>query len=333
LTTLNRWRAATIALFAALSPNATLACACGCGVFDVGGGAFMPETPGSRFTAWVRYSFMDQDQNWEGDHRAPDSDNQDKEILTHFLTIGGQYAISSKWSVSAELPIYDRTYRSTDDGSIAGPAGSIYKARITAPGDLQVSAMYTGFASDLSTGLGFGLKLPTGVWHSPLGPLGGQEFDRDTLPGTGTTDLMVEGYHFGSLDKAQHLNWFVQAKFDAPLTGRDGYRPGNEFDGAVGVTYEFDHAGPFDKVAPMLQLIDSYRAHDQGPQADTLNSGYERLLISPGIEARIKRVRLSADVEFPIFQHVNAARSLAIEGTIGQLVAPALVKVSLAYDF
>jgi len=35
----------------------------------------------------------------------------------------------------------------------------------------------------------------------------------------------------------------------------------------------------------------------------------------------------------PIYQHTNAAPSVAIEGASGQLVAPALVKVSLAYDF
>jgi hypothetical protein len=231
------------------------------------------------------------------------------------------------------LPFYDRTFRSTDDGTIVGPAGSIYRAHINAPGDLQISAVYTGLAADMSTGIGLGLKLPTGVWHSPLGPLGGQEFDRDTLPGTGTTDAMIEGYHFGSIDKAQRLNWFVQAKFDAPFASRAGYRPGDEIDAAAGATYAFGRLGPFDKVAPMLQLIDSYRAHDSGPQADTLNSGYERILISPGVEVRLKRLRLSADVELPIYQHVNAAPSLAIEEKSGQLVAPVLIKVSMAYDF
>lgn len=333
MTNPSRWRVGAVALIAALAPSSTLACACGCGVFDVGGGAFMPETMGAGFTFWLRYDYMDQNQNWAGDHSAPASDNQDKLIRTNFVTIGGQYAINSKWSVMAELPLYDRTFRSTDDGTVFGPTGSIYQAHINAPGDLEVAGMYTGFASDMSTGLGFGLKLPTGTWNSPLGPLGGPEFDRDSLPGTGTTDAMVEAYHFGSLDKAQRLNWFVQARFDAPFAARAGYRPGDELDGALGVTYDFGRHGPFDKVAPMLQLLNSYRAHDSGPQADPLNSGYERLLISPGVEVRMKRVRLSADVELPVFQHTNAAPNVNIEGTRGQLVAPALFKVSLAYDF
>ncbi len=213
MTRINHWRSAAISLLTLAPPSVACACACGCGVFDVGGGAFMPESTGSGFTAWIRYSFMDQNQNWEGGHSAPASDNLDKEIRTSFITVGGQYSINSKWSISAELPFYDRTYRSTDDGTIFGAAGSIYRAHINAPGDLQVSAIYTGLASDRSTGIGFGLKLPTeATGHTPLGPLGGPEFDRDSLPGTGTTDAMVEAYHFGSLDKAQRLNWFVQGK-------------------------------------------------------------------------------------------------------------------------
>jgi hypothetical protein len=334
MTTNQSWRLAAISALALAAPSLASACACGCGVFDVGGGAFMPQTMGTGFTAWLRYDYMDQNQNWEGSHSAPAVDNDDKLIRTHFLTIGGQYTINSKWQVMAELPLYDRTFRTTDDdGSVFGTAGAVYQVHLNAPGDLQVMGMYTGFASDRSTGLGFGLKLPTGVWHSPLGPFGGTEFDRDSLPGTGTTDAMIQGYHFGSLDKDQKFNWFVQAKYDVPFAARAGYRPGNEFDAAVGLTYDFGKQGVFDGVAPMMQLLNSYRGHDSGPQADELNSGYERLLLSPGVEVRMKRVRLYADVELPLYQHTNAAPSVAIEGASGQLVAPALLKVSLAYDF
>ncbi|MGA2952884.1 MAG: hypothetical protein ABSD80_11695 [Caulobacteraceae bacterium] len=331
---IKHWRATAAGLSALLSPSIAAACACGCGVFDVGGGSFMPQTMGSGFTAWFRYDYMDQNQNWESDHSAPAADNDDKLIRTHFFTVGGQYTINGKWSVMAELPFYDRTFRTTDDdGSVFGHAGAIYQVHLNAPGDLQVMGMYTGFASDRSTGLGLGLKLPTGVWHSPVGPFGGDEFDRDSLPGTGTTDAMIQGYHLGSFDKAKRFNWFVQAKYDIPFSARAGYRPGNELDAAAGVTYDLGKKGVFDAIAPMLQLVNSYRIHDTGPQADELNSGYERLLISPGFEVRVKRVRLYADVELPIYQHTNAAPSVAIEGASGQLVAPTLVKVSLAYDF
>jgi hypothetical protein len=313
------------------APASVLACACGCGVFDVGSGAFMPSTTGSGFTAWFRYSWMDQNQNWEGASRASAADNTDKDIRTSFFTVGGQFAISRKWTVMAELPIYDRDFTSTDDGTVFGPAGSIYHAHITAPGDLQLMGMYTGFSEDMSTGVGVGVKLPTGVWHSPTGPLGGTEFDRDTMPGTGSTDLMIGGYHFGQLSRSGDLSWFAQARFQAAVATQSGYRPGDEVDGALGVTYDLGKRGPFAKVAPTLQLIESYRAHDSGPAADSLNSGYERLLISPGVEVRLNRFRLNGDVELPVYQHVNAA-PLGGERS-GQLTAPVLVKLQIAYDF
>ena len=325
-------RSAALAVAGALTPSLALACACGCGVFDVGDDAFMPNTTGPGLSAWFRYSAMDQNQNWAGDAKAGASDNSDKEIKTSFFTLGGQYVISRKFTVMAELPIFDRDFTSTDDGTVFGPAGGIYHAHITAPGDLQLMGMYTGFSEDMSTGVGVGVKLPTGVWHSPLGPLGGPEFDRDTLPGTGSTDLMVGGYHFGSLGRGGNLNYFVQARYQLAVATQQGYRPGNEFDGAVGVAYDLGKRGPFAKVAPILQLIDSARAHDSGPAADPLNSGYERLLLSPGLEVRINRVRVTGDVEWPIYQHVNAAPVGAAD-TRGQLVAPVLAKIQVSYDF
>ena len=325
---LRAWVAA-IALLAAPAP--ALACACGCGVFDVGDGAFMPATTGAGLTAWFRYSYMDQNQNWDGASRAPAGDNLDKDIRTSFFTVGGQYVISPKWTVSAELPLYDRDFTSTDDGTVFGPAGRLYRAHIAAPGDLQLMGMYTGFSQEMTTGLGLGIKLPTGVWHSPLGPLGGAEFDRDTLPGTGSTDLMVGGYHFGTLGRGGNLNYFVQARYQLAVATQQDYRPGNEFDGAAGVIYDLGKQGPFAKVAPMLQLIDSARAHDSGAASDPLNSGYERLLLSPGLEVQFNRVRITGDVEWPIYQHVNAAP--VATGNSGQLTAPILFKMQIAYAF
>jgi hypothetical protein len=321
-------------LLAGALPGAALACACGCGVFDVGDGTFMPDTTGLGLTVWSRYSFMDQNQNWEGDSRAPASDNDDKKLETSFFTFGGQYAINRKWTVMAELPIYDRSFTTTDDdGSVFGVAGRLYTAHITAPGDLQVMGMYTGFADDMSTGIGLGVKLPTGVWHSPLGPFGGAEFDRDSLPGTGSTDLMLGGYHFGALNRSGTLSYFVQGRFQAAVATQGGYRPGDELDSAIGVAYDLGKRGLFTKVSPVLQVLDSYRAHDSGPGADLLNSGYERVLLSPGVEVRLNRFRIYGDVEIPVYQHVNAAPNVGLEGTSGQLTAPVLLKVQLAYDF
>ncbi|MFZ0693125.1 MAG: hypothetical protein WAN51_03065 [Alphaproteobacteria bacterium] len=328
-----------IALLLALStslwfaPTASWACACGCGIFDVGAGTMLPTDSESGLSAWFRYAYMDQNQNWEGSSKAPASDNFDKEINTSFYTVGGQYMIDRNWTVMTELPVFARALTTTDDGTVFGPAGSIYTGHINDLGDLQVTGMYTGFSPDLSTGLTFGVKLPTGNYTGPIGPLGGAEFDRDSLPGTGSTDLMFGGYHIGGLNSDNSLAYFVQARYQFAVFTRDSYRPGNELDSAVGLTYDFGAIGRLTKVAPVLQILGSYREHDTEANADPLNSGYKRLLIAPGIEMRLDKVRLYADVELPIYQFTNAASSTLIEGTAGQLVAPALFKVQLAYDF
>jgi hypothetical protein len=326
-------RAAAVAAALALAPSVASACACGCGIFDVGDGTFMPNDANSGLSIWWRLAYMDQNQNWQGDSKAPKSANGDKQINTTFYFFGGQYVLNRSWSVTVELPVFDRALTTTDDGTVFGPAGTVYTGHDKSLGDLEAMAMYTGFSKDQSTGVGFGMKLPTGDWKGPNGPLGGAEFDRDSLPGTGSTDLILSAYHVGSLNKSNTLGYFVQAKYQFAVATQDRYRPGNELDAAVGVTYDLGSFGPITKVAPVIQILNSYRRHDTGANADFLNSGYERVLFDPGLSVRIKNVRLDADVAIPMYQHANTAPSVAIEGTSGQLVAGTLLKFQATYDF
>jgi hypothetical protein len=311
-----------------------LACACGCGVFDVGAGVLsaMPNSE-SGLSVWFRYNYMDQNQNWVHSSSASAAANGDKALDTDFYFAGAEYQINPDWTVMAELPFYHRSLTTTDDGTVFGAPGSIYTGYLSSLGDLQLMGTYTGFSPDQSTGLGFGVKLPTGDDRGPKGPLGGYEFDRDSLPGTGSTDLMFEGYHTGNVPLVSALSWFVQGKYQFAVVTDDDYRPGNELDAAAGLTYDFGAAGPFSDIMPLAQLIDSWRAHDQGIAADPPNSGYERVLIAPGFEVQMQKFRLFVDVELPIYQYTNAAASVAVEGTQGQLVANALWGVQLAYDF
>jgi len=319
---------------AALAPSTASACACGCGVFDVGESSLMQTVENTSATVWVRYDYMDQNQNWAGASKAPAANNDDKKLETSFYTVGGSYMINHDWSVMAELPVYQRALTTTDDnGTIVGPPGTIFTGHDTTPGDLQLVATYTGLSKDMSTGLSLGVKLPTGDDRGPHGRLGGAEFDRDSLPGTGSTDLMLGVYHTGALNIAQTLGYFVQARYQFAVATEGGYRPGNELDTAAGLGYDLGAFGVITKVAPVLQVVGSFRQRDSGAAADPLNSGYDRILIAPGINARINRVGIFADVELPLYQRTNAASSVSIEGTSGQLVAPALFKVQLSYSF
>ena len=77
------------------------------------------------------------------------------------------------------------------------------------------------------------------------------------------------------------------------------------------------------KVAPLLQLVGSYRVRDGGPQSNPSDSGYERLLLTPGVDLRAGNYRVYADVGLPVYQNVNG----------NQVTASALFKVNVSRDF
>ncbi len=77
------------------------------------------------------------------------------------------------------------------------------------------------------------------------------------------------------------------------------------------------------KISPVAQVIFSERTGDIGAAANPANSGYQRILLSPGVEFHLHPVKLYADVELPVYQNVTG----------NQLVAPVLFKVSLSYMF
>ena len=313
--------AAMSGLLVGLAPAASFACACGCGVFDVGTVTMIPSHPGG--AVYLEDDYMDQNQNWVGSHAAPASANTDKELQTNFGDLGLDYQFNSNWGASLELPYWDRLFR-TDIGTPAAPEVTTF--RHTALGDTRLTARYTGFSSDLSTALTLGLKLPSGDWTYP-------NFDRDSSIGTGTTDLLLGGYHLGSIGAGPHLKWFAEALLDRPFNTREGYRPGNEIDAAVGVLYDGIALGQVGTLATLLQLIGSDRLHDSGVQADPYNSGYHRLLLSPGLEAGFGPWQVYGDAEFRVYHYANAAPSVAIEGTQGQLVPSGLFKVMVSYHF
>ena len=67
----------------------------------------------------------------------------------------------------------------------------------------------------------------------------------------------------------------------------------------------------------------SVRSRNVGAAAAPDDSGYQRVLLSPGIEVHLHPVKIYADVELPVYQNMNG----------NQLVAPALFKLSISYMF
>ncbi len=293
-----------------LAPSVVHACACGCGVFDVGTSSMFP-TLGENGMAYLQYDYQDQNRNWHGTSKAPAADNDDKEISTDFVSLGVQYMFNNRWGAQVEVPYDYRTFR-TDLGG-----GDIASRNWSQLGDIRVEGIYTGFFADQSAGVTFGLKLPTGDFNYDSDVV-----DRDSQIGTGSTDILLGGFYRGNITKDENWDWFAQGLLDVPTLTQDQYRPGVELDTAAGIDYKGFSLGRV-RISPVAQAIFSYRSSDSDANADPDNSGYERLMLSPGIEFHLHPVKIYADAEFPVLQNFNG----------DQLAAPVLFKISVSYMF
>jgi hypothetical protein len=301
-------------LILGFAPQRSLGCACGCGVFEVGTSSMLPSSEGGML--FFNDDFQDQNHNWSGTSQAPAGNNADKEISTNFFTTGLQYMFNRNWGAQIEIP-YDSRYFKTTGGATGDDIVSLRWSQL---GDIRLQGIYTGFSPDLSTGLTFGLKLPSGSYtrNDAYG-----DIDRDTEIGTGSTDLLLGAFHRGNLGSGSKWQWFAQASLDQPFLFRDGYRPGLEADAAIGINYQGWTIGSA-TITPIAQVIGSDRARDSGPHAaNPVASGYQRVLLSPGIEINFHPVHFYADVERPVYQHMTG----------NQLVAPALFKLSASIHF
>lgn len=296
-----------VGILATSAVSPALACACGCTVFDVGTSSLLPTGPGG--TVFLEYDLLDQTKNRRGDSKTPKANNDDKRIRSNFYLAGGQYMFNSDWGVMAELPYTQRSLASTDSGSLE-------KSDHSSIGDIRLMGVYSGFSPDMSTGVIFGVKLPTGD-HKFAG------FDTDVQIGSGSTDLLLGGYRSGQLDSTGDYVWYAQALWQHEVATRSHYTPGSELNGAVGASYNNWSIGNVG-VAPVVQAIVSYRGHDDGAAGAPANTGYTRALIAPGVAfAHPDGWKLYADVEVPVWQHVTG----------NQLIAPIAFKVIVSDSF
>lgn len=290
-----------------LLPGTSFACACGCGVFSVGTGALV--TDGASQVAFLEYGYVDQDQNWSGTSSAPAADNDDKDLRTSFYTFGMQFALGRDWSLGFAVPYLDRSMTSAE----SGVPETVHRQGL---GDVRMSGKYTGFSADRSSGIEAGLKLPTGDYRFA-------GLDRDSSLGTGTTDALLGAYHLANLGAERQWTAFMRAQWSYALAARAGYRPGNEFDAILGISYAGWEIGRQGTLAPVLQLIGVARGRDSGAAGDPANTGYHKLLLAPGLELDEGAFKVYAEVGFAAYQDVNG----------NQLAARHQYKMTLSYRF
>ncbi|HVN42022.1 MAG TPA: hypothetical protein VMT50_04510, partial [Steroidobacteraceae bacterium] len=139
----------------------------------------------------------------------------------------------------------------------------------------------------------------------------------------GSTDSLLGLYHLGSLTDDNRWRYFVQAQWDQPLAYRTQNHPGAEIDAALGAYYEGWALGPSAKVAPVLEFNATWRARDGGSEGDPENTGYTRLLVTPGLEFDVASLAIYLDVGLPVYMNAHA----------NQLVSSRFWRLNLSHRF
>lgn len=290
-------------------PSLSLACACGCGIFDVGTSSMFAGHAGGM--VFVEYDYLDQSHNRSGTSSAPAGNNPDKAIRSTFWTLGGQYQFNRSWGLAVEVPYWERYFQTTDENT-----GDIVGHTHGAIGDIRVKGTYTGFLADMSTGLTLGVKLANGDSSY-------SNFDPDTQIGSGSTDVLVGAYHLGRLTTDNRWSYFLQGQWDQPVAHKANYRPGAEGVAVLGVYFEGWSTHEALKFSPIAQLRGTYRRADGGVDALAADTGYTRILVSPGLEVAKGKVKVYADVALPLYTNAHG----------NQLFANEMWKINASYHF
>lgn len=72
-----------------------------------------------------------------------------------------QYMFNRTWGASLRIPYVNRNTKSTMIDEDSGDSINSF-SRVNSLGDIRLNGIYSGFSSDMSAAITFGLKLPTG---------------------------------------------------------------------------------------------------------------------------------------------------------------------------
>ncbi|HEV7164116.1 MAG TPA: hypothetical protein VGO35_01855 [Gammaproteobacteria bacterium] len=284
----------------AMSPVAHACSSCGCTLnTDLGSQGVVSGIRGWRIG--LRYDIVDQDQLRSGDSTVadpalPSADEVERRTRNGYYTLSLDYTFNRRWGVGMELPYLDRYHSTVAEGD-----ATLSTSDSQSLSDVRVLGRYTGFAADMSTGLLFGLKLPTGSKGTRFdsGPQTGKLVDRSLQAGSGTTDVLLGMYHFDDFNGSS--GWFAQAMYQHSLRVDAGFKPGDSLNLNLGLRYYWS-----DSLTPQLQFNVQARSHDTDadPSAHA-NSGGRLLYVSPGVTFNAgEGWHGYLFLQFPLFQHV-----------------------------
>jgi hypothetical protein len=290
-----------ISLLLAAAPSAQACGACGCTLHSDWATQGYVAGPGFRFD--LRYDYFNQDQLRTGTKSVerstfgvPNEMEIQEKTINRNLTAALDYSPNADWGVTLVVPVFNRYHATIAEGD-TDPSFS----KRNGLGDLRLLGRYQGFSDDHTFGVQFGVKLPTGDTKQTFnaGAQSGEALDRGLQLGTGTTDLLLGFYAFGSF--APDWGVFGQVLFQKAMAENDGFKPGNGVNANVGLRYT-----GIKGVTPHLQL--NLRAEDReaGLHADLDNSGATLVYLSPGVTVQLSPAfQVYAFAQVPVAQRVN----------------------------
>jgi hypothetical protein len=292
----------TLIAIGGLLPGFALACSsCGCSIST--DWATQGMGAGSGWRADFRYDYINQNQLRTGTGTVdrgsiafPAAQETQQDTVTRTYNAFIDYSPNANWGVNAQVPYFDRNHTTV----VAGDT-EVSTSNTQSMGDVRVLGRYLGFADDHSWGVQMGVKLATGSYHNNFiaGPQAGNPLDRGVQPGTGTTDLLVGVFKFGSLSR--DWDYFGQALLQQPMNSVENFRPGTGLNVNFGVRYM-----AFERFVPQLQINTRMEKRESGANADIPNSGATLVYLSPGITVNITHaVQAFSFVQVPIYQNVN----------------------------
>ena len=302
-----------------ISSHALACSACGCTLSSDWASQGFAASNGWRLD--VRYDYFEQDELRSGTDKVsrssfsfPADDEVQQYTINRNATFSLDYSPNRDWGFNLTLPSFDRPHATIAEGDT-----EISTSHDSGIGDLRLVARYSGFDAQRSTGLLFGIKLPTGHFTDTFdsGPQQGEVVDRGLQLGTGTTDAIIGIYNFGAL--SQDWGYFGQALVQQALDSREGFKPGTGVNLNFGLRYT-----ALATFEPQLQVNARVERREQGVNADVENSGATLVYLSPGITWNpTRRLSLYAFVQAPLYQRVNGL----------QLEATQFASIGMHYHF
>jgi hypothetical protein len=259
----------------------------------------------------LRYEYIDLDQPREGRSRVAVGQvprhHDEVETKNDNYVASLDWNLAPQWGVTLAVPYVDRDHLHVHNhrGAQIPEAWSFRGV-----GDARVTSRYafTSTAADgaslTTSGLTFGVKLPTGKHDVANGE--GEIAERTLQPGSGTTDVLLGAFWHG-MAPLDGWSWFTRAQAVLPANTRDGFKPGRQLQVDAGARYALG-----DSAGLMLQVNAQARGRDSGANAEPEDSGQRAIFVSPGVSWIVGRgAQLYAFVQVPVYQAVNGVQLTA----------------------